>query len=187
MVAKKETAAAASQPASKTAAPKEAKTASAPTAAAPNDAPRPEFSDTASTRPVSEDKPQKAGERGPKSALEGGVGSREYADANKGKGQVYSVQCHTDERGVFVDYHSGESGDEAANKAQAAHGYKGLSIRGVDVASAPDANSMGGERDAAIMIEKAGNQGYLINSLGTDANAKMTEELAKADVKELGQ
>ncbi len=176
MVAKKETAAAASQPASKNAAPAKAE-----------EAPKREFSPTASRQPVSDDKPQKAGERGPKSALEGGLGSREYAEANKGKGQVYSVQVHTDEKGVQVQYHSGESGDEAAGKALAANSYRGTSIRGVDVASAPDANSMGGERDAAIMIEKAGNQGYIVNSLGTDANAKTTAELAKADVTELGE
>lgn len=130
---------------------------------------------------------QKAGERGPKSALEGGVGSREYAEANASGKQVYSVQIHTDEKGVEVKYFPAVGGDDAANQALKLKDYKGVSIRGVDVASAPDANSMGGERDAAIMIGKAANKGYIVNSLGTDDNAEATAELAKADVKELGE
>ncbi len=141
------------------------------------------------TAPVSEDKRTADGGRGrgPKSALEGGVGSRQEAEATKGSGQVYSVQIHTDEKGLQVQYYSGESGDEAAGKALAANKYRGTSIRGVDVASAPDANSMGGERDAAIMISGAANTGHIINSLGTEANAKTSAELAKADVSELGE
>jgi hypothetical protein len=65
-------------------------------------------------------------------------------------------------------------------------GYRGVSVRGVTPASDPDANSLGGERDAAIMISKAANNGHLVNTLGTDANAEATEKLGKADVTELG-
>lgn len=132
-------------------------------------------------------KPQKAGERGPKSALEGGEGSREEAEANKGKGQVYSVQIHTDEKGLEVKYFGGDSGDDAANQALAMKGYKGVSIRGVTPASDPDANSLGGENMAKIMIANAANNGHLVNTLGTDANAEATEKLGKADVAELGE
>jgi len=57
----------------------------------------------------------------------------------------------------------------------------------VTPASDPDANSMGGERDAAIMFSNATNTGNIINTLGTEANVKATVELAKADVTELGE
>jgi len=130
---------------------------------------------------------QKAGERGPKSALEGGEGSLEYAKEHSGGKQVYSVQIHDDQHGLQVKYYPGDSGDEAAQKALAAAKYRGTSIRGVTPASDPDANSMGGERDAAIMMSNAENTGNIINTLGTDANAKATVELAKADVTELGE
>lgn len=151
---------------------------------------------TASDRPV-----QKAGEKGPASSLETGVGSvtgasaggehdfegRRGEGATKAKGQLYSVQKHDDENGVQVEYVTAESGDEAAQKVLAAAKYKGTSIRGVDVASAPDANSLGGERDASIMIANAENPGPAIDPLGTEANRKATEELGKADIKELGE
>ncbi len=130
---------------------------------------------------------QKAGERGPKSVLEGGLGSREYAEANASGKQVYSVQIHTDEKGLEVKYFAADGGDDAANQALALKGYRGVSIRGVDVASAPDPNSMGGEREAAIMIANAQNNGHLVNTLGTEANADATAKLAKADIKDLGE
>ena len=133
------------------------------------------------------DKPQKAGERGPKSALEGGEGSRAYAVANASGKQVYSVQMHTDEKGLEVKYFPGESGDEAVNAALALKGYKGVSIRGVTPASDPDANSMGGEAMAATMIANGANNGNLINTLGTEANAEATAKLARADIAELGE
>ena len=136
---------------------------------------------------ASEEHVQKAGERGPKSALEGGEGSLEYAKEHSGGKQVYSVQIHDDQHGLRVKYYPGDSGDEAAQKALAAAKYRGTSIRGVTPASDPDANSMGGERDAAIMMSNAENTGNIINTLGTDANAKATVELAKADVTELGE
>ena len=118
---------------------------------------------------------------------DGGEGSREYAEASKGGKQVYSVQMHTDEKGLEVKYFPGESGDEAVNSALSLKGYKGVSIRGVTPASDPDANSMGGERDAAIMISNATNNGHLINTLGTTANAEATEKLGRADIQELGE
>lgn len=149
-----------------------------------------------SDRPV-----QKAGEKGPASSLETGVGSvtgasaggehdfegRRGEGATKPKGQLYSVQKHDDENGVQIEYVEATSGDEAAQKVLAAASYKGTSIRGVDVASAPDANSMGGERDAAIMIANAESPGDAVDPLGTDANRKATEGLGKADITELGE
>ncbi len=94
---------------------------------------------------------------------------------------------HTDAKGLEVKYFPAETGDEAANAALKLKGYKGVSIRGVTPHSDPDANSMGGERDAAIMIGNALNNGHLINTLGTPANAEATEKLGLADVKELGE
>lgn len=131
--------------------------------------------------------PQKAGERGPKSALEGGEGSLQHAQATAAGRQIYSVQIHTDAKGLEVKYFPGESGDEAVNAALKLKGYKGVSIRGVQPHSDPDANSMGGERDAAIMFSNALNNGHLVNTLGTEANAEATEKLGLADVKELGE
>jgi len=131
--------------------------------------------------------------KGPPSALEGGQGSpgKTPLSGDAGtddKGAIsYSVQVHDDENGLQVKYVSAKSGDEAAQKVLASHGYKGASIRGVTPASDPDANSLGGERDAAIMYQNAENAGSVINSLGTEANAKAVAELAKADVKELGE
>lgn len=128
--------------------------------------------------------------KGPKSALEGGKGSPEAAE--KEHTINYSVQLHTDvagkglKKGLNVRYFDAKSGDEAVKKALDAHGYDGVSIRGVTPASDPDANSLGGEREAAAMISNADNQGHLINTLGTDANAEVTAKLAKADIEDLG-
>lgn len=126
--------------------------------------------------------------KGPPSALEGGEGSPGNTPLSEDKGAIsYSVQVHDDENGLQVKYVTAKSGDEAAQKVLAGHGYKGASIRGVTPASDPDPNSLGGERDAAIMYANAENGGSVINTLGTEANAKATKELAKADVKELGE
>lgn len=121
--------------------------------------------------------------KGPPSALEGGEGSaKSYEEPGA---QSYSVQVHTEDKGLEVKYYTAKTGDEAAQKALAAEGYANASIRGVTPASDPDANSLGGEREAAVMIQNAHNPGSVINSLGTEANAKATEELGKADVTEL--
>lgn len=122
--------------------------------------------------------------KGPASALEGGAGSEKEAE-DKAKGQRYSVQLHTEDRGLEVRYVNAESGDEAAKKVLESCGYKGASIRGVTPATDPDPNSLGGERDAAQMISNAGNDGHMINTLGTEANAEATEKLGRADVSEL--
>lgn len=124
---------------------------------------------------------------GPPSALKGGVGSAEQLDAGTTKKLRYSVQIHTNEKGLEVfEPIDAESGDDAARQALAKKNYHGASVRGVQPYSDPDANSLGGERDAAIMVQNGANQGHLVNSLGTDANAEATAELAKADVKDLG-
>ncbi len=125
---------------------------------------------------------------GPKSALKGGLGSKAQATADGTKKLRYSVQCHTDEKGLEVfEPIDADSGDEAANQVLAKKGYKGVSIRGVQPYSDPDANSLGGERDAAIMISNGLNGGNIINTLGTEANAEATAKLAEADVKDLGE
>ncbi len=125
---------------------------------------------------------------GPKSALKGGQGSAAQLDADSTKTLRYSVQCHTDEKGLeVIEPVDADSGDEAANKVLAQKGYKGVSIRGVQPYSDPDANSLGGERDAAIMIANGANGGNIINTLGTEANAEATAKLAKADVKDMGE
>ena len=49
-----------------------------------------------------------------------------------------------------------------------------------------DPNSMGGERDASIMLANT-EAPYAANPLGTEANAKATKELGKADIKDLGE
>lgn len=127
------------------------------------------------------------GGAGPPSALKGGQGSKEEVEANATRKLQYSVQIHTDEKGLEVfEPIDADSGDEAARQALAKKNYVGASVRGVQPYSDPDANSLGGERDAAIMITKAYNDGHLVNVLGTDANAEATKELGKADVKELG-
>jgi hypothetical protein len=144
---------------------------------------------------------KKAGQKGPPSSLETGVGSAtgvgaggDYNHEAKGgsadvsKSMTYSVQVHTDEDGLEVFEIDATSGDEAAQKALAKKNYKGTSIRGVTPASDPDPNSLGGERDASIMIANAENGGDAgINPLGTAANAKAVKELGKADVEELGE
>jgi hypothetical protein len=128
---------------------------------------------------------------GPPSSLKTGkaAGADGSDDATSGpRKQQYSVQCHTDERGLFVmEPISAASGDEAAAAALKTEGYKGLSVRGVTPYSDPDANSLGGEREAANMIRNAENGGAVINTLGTQANAEATRKLGKADIKELGE
>lgn len=142
---------------------------------------------------------QRAGQAGPPSSLDTGKGSPTGAAAGgetqfegrrgsaAAKGQAYDVQCHTDEDGLFVLRQTAESGDEAAQKALKTEGYKGMSVRGVTPASDPDPNSLGGERDASIMIANAENQGDTFDRLGTPANREATEKLGKADIKELGE
>jgi hypothetical protein len=139
---------------------------------------------------------------GPPSSLETGIGSttgasaggdgnfegtHSNASASASKGMDYDVQCHTDEDGLFVLRQTAESGDEAAQKALATEGYKGMSVRGVTPASDPDPNSLGGERDASIMIANAENQAGGVDPLGTEANRKAVKELGKADIEELGE
>jgi hypothetical protein len=123
---------------------------------------------------------------GPKSALKTGK-----ADVDTGpvtKKLQYSVQIHTDEKGLEVfEPIDADSGDEAAAKALAKKNFKGASVRGVAPYSDPDPNSLGGERDAAVMIRNAENAGDDINPLGTQANREATEKLGKADIQELGQ
>ncbi len=146
---------------------------------------------------------QKAGEKGPPSSLETGKGSATGASAGgtadfegrrgkatepKSRSQVYSVQKHSDEAGLEVEYVTAESGDEAAQKVLAGAQYKGTSIRGVTPASDPDPNSLGGERDASIMIANAENPEGGANAWpGTEANRKSVEGLGKADIEELGE
>jgi hypothetical protein len=125
---------------------------------------------------------------GPKSALKGGLGSEAQAGADTTKKLRYSVQIHTDEKGLEVfEPIDAETGDEAAKIALEKKNFRGASVRGVTPYSDPDPNSLGGERDAAIMVSNANNNGHLINTLGTEANAEATRELAKADIKELGE
>ena len=139
--------------------------------------------------------------KGPPSSLETGKGSPTGASAGgetnhegrraseaDAKSQAYDVQCHTDEDGLFVQRITAASGDEAAQKALKTEGYKGMSVRGVTPATDPDPNSLGGERDASIMISNAENQGDAGRDLmGTKANREATEKLGKADIKELGE
>jgi hypothetical protein len=123
--------------------------------------------------------------KGPPSSLETGKGTVETNSGPTSKAINYSVQLHTEEKGLEVKYVTAESGDEAAQKVLAAEGYSKASIRGITPASDPDANSLGGERDAATMIDNAENRGAVINTLGTEANEKAVEGLGKADVTEL--
>lgn len=126
---------------------------------------------------------------GPKSALKGGQGSEAVVAADGAPKKLrYSVQVHTDEKGLEVlEPIEADSGDEAAKIALERKNFRGASIRGVQPYSDPDANSLGGERDAAIMIQNANNPGAIINTLGTEANAEATRKLGKADVSELGE
>lgn len=123
--------------------------------------------------------------KGPPSSLETGKAGVRADDGDTSGSILYSVQLHTAEDGLEVKYVHATSGDEAAQKVLAACSYKGASIRGVTPASDPDANSLGGERDAAQMISNAENGGAIINTLGTDANAKAVEKLGRADIDEL--
>lgn len=145
---------------------------------------RPEFSDTASRRPTIDDSKANDGGAGPPSSLKtktpsGGTG--------KSTGTLdYSVQIHTDEKGLEVfEPISAKSGDEAAQKALAKKNYHGASVRGVQPYSDPDANSLGGERDAGIMIANAEAGGTV--PISTEANDKAVEELGKGDIKDLGE
>ncbi len=151
----------------------------------------------AADRPV-----QKTGAKGPPSSLETGIGSptgasaggdadfegrRGKANQPKSRAQVYSVQHHSDEGGLEVTDIHAETGDEAAQKVLASAQYKGTSIRGVTPASDPDPNSLGGERDASIMIANAETPDGANAWPGTEANRKAVEGLGKADIKELGE
>lgn len=124
---------------------------------------------------------------GPKSSLKTGTPTGGDSEPVT-KGIAYSVQIHTDEKGLEVfEPIFAESGDEAARIALEKKNYRGASVRGVTPYSDPDANSLGGERDAGIMIGNAENAGAIINTLGTDANREAVEQLGKADVSELGE
>lgn len=129
-----------------------------------------------------------ASKAGPKSSLKTGepIGG---AGGGKETGRIpYSVQIHTDEKGLEVfEPIVAESGDEAAKIALEKKNYRGASVRGVTPYSDPDPNSLGGERDAGIMIANAENQGGIINVLGTEDNAEAVEKLGKADISELGE
>lgn len=138
---------------------------------------------------------------GPPSSLETGIGSASGASAGgegnfegrrgsgeSSKGMAYSVQIHTDEKGLEVFEVNAESGDEAAKIALEKKNFKGASVRGVTPVSDPDPNSLGGERDASIMIANAENEGDAgINPMGTEANREAREKLGKADISELGE
>lgn len=126
---------------------------------------------------------------GPKSSLKTGEANPAANDeSGKPRKQQYSVQVHTDERGLEVlEPIAADSGDEAAKIALERHAYKGTSVRGVQPYSDPDPNSLGGERDASQMISNAENPGAIINTLGTEANAEAVEKLGKADISELGK
>lgn len=130
---------------------------------------------------------KKAGEAGPPSSLKTGTPTGGTSHPSS-KSMAYSVQIHTDEKGLEVfEPIKAESGDEAAQIALAKKGYRGASVRGVTPYTDPDANSLGGEREAGIMYGNAANAGSIINTLGTDANREATEKLGRADVTELGE
>ena len=155
-------------------------------AAAPA-ADRPEFSATASRQPVVDDSKANDGGAGPPSSLKTKTASGGIEPGKSTDSLRYSVQVHTDEKGLEVfEPIEAKSGDEAAQKALAKKGYAGTSIRGVTPYSDPDPNSLGGERDAGIMIANAENGGEFA-PVQTAANAKAVEELGKADVKDLGE
>ena len=126
---------------------------------------------------------------GPKSALKGGLGSDgRPVIGDQTKKLQYSVQIHTDEKGLEVmEPIDAESGDEAAAKALEQKNFKGASVRGVQPYSDPDPNSLGGEREAVNMIRNANNGGNIINTLGTEANAEAVRKLGQQDIKELGE
>lgn len=155
-------------------------------AGAPKPADRPEFSETASRRPTVDDSKANDGGAGPPSSLKtktavGGDNAGKSTDSLN-----YSVQIHTDEKGLEVfEPISAKSGDEAAQKALAKKDYHGASVRGVQPYSDPDANSLGGERDAGIMIANAEAGGQA--PISTEANDKTVKELGKHDVEDLGE
>lgn len=131
----------------------------------------------------------KTGEGSPTGVSAGGATSGERVQGSRPatKGQAYDVQIHTDELGLEVLTITAESGDEAAQKALAQKDYKGASVRGVTPTTDPDPNSLGGEREASIMIANAENQGDAGRDLmGTEANREASEKLGHADVSELG-
>ena len=111
----------------------------------------------------------------------------DHGTTKTSKGMDYDVQIHTDEKGLEVFRVNAESGDEAAQKALEKKNYRGASVRGVTPATDPDPNSLGGERDASIMISNAENPLGGGDPLGTEANREATEKLGKADIKELGE
>jgi hypothetical protein len=124
---------------------------------------------------------------GPKSSLKTGrpQGGRSGARTKRLR---YSVQIHTEEKGLeVIEPIDAETGDEAARIALEKKNYRGASVRGVTPYSDPDPNSLGGERDAGIMIANAENQGDAANPLGTEDNAEAVEKLGKADISELGE
>lgn len=158
-----------------------------PARAATPAADRPEFSPTASRQPVVDDSKANDGGAGPPSSLKTKTASGGHDASPVTKSLRYSVQVHTDEKGLEVfEPIEAKSGDEAAQKALAKKGYAGTSIRGVTPYSDPDPNSLGGEREAGIMIANAENGGEFA-PVQTEANAKAVEELGKADVKDLGE
>jgi hypothetical protein len=166
-----------------------ARTATAARAVRTADADRPVFSDTASRQPVVDDSKANDGGAGPPSSLKTHTPTGGTDAGKTTKSLRYSVQVHTDEKGLEVfEPIEAKSGDEAAQKALAKKGYAGTSIRGVTPYSDPDPNSLGGERDAGIMIANAENGGdFGANAMGTAANAKAVEELGEADIKDLGE
>lgn len=132
----------------------------------------------------------KTGEGSPTGVSAGGNVSAEGVSRSTttSKGQPHDVQIHTDEKGLEVVRVTAESGDEAAQKALKQKNYRGASVRGVTPVSDPDPNSLGGERDASIMIANAENQGDAGRDLmGTQANREAIEKLGKADITELGE
>lgn len=149
--------------------------------------------------PAVDDSKANDGGPGPDSSLKTGVGSPTGASAGghnhegrrgdtaTSKGMDYDVQVHTDEKGLEVIRVNAESGDEAAQKALAKKNYRGTSIRGVTPASDPDPNSLGGERDASIMIANGENPGGGVDPLGDEHNREAVKKLGKADVSELGE
>ena len=129
-----------------------------------------------------------AQKKGPDSVLKTGDTSVDTGPA--GGKQQYSVQVHTNERGLEVlEPISATSGDEAASIALKQHGYSGTSVRGVTPYSDPDANSLGGERDALHMMRNAENGGDagIDAARGTPINRETSEKLGKTDIKDLGE
>jgi hypothetical protein len=132
----------------------------------------------------------KTHEGSPTGVSAGGATSGEGVSGSSAssKGMAYDVQIHTDEKGLEVVRTTAQSGDEAAQKALAQKNYRGASVRGVQPATDPDPNSLGGERDASIMYNNAENAGDAGRDLmGTQANRLATEKLGRADVTELGE